>query len=116
MRGVVCGGSGGFLFSLSALGAAKLFAGQFLVKGLATIDADLAAFIFSAHTYDCGEPRLHLAKVHRLPAYVTPVRPYVTHFSSNVTLFRLHVTLPVTPSIASCCHGVVALVAKPPEL
>src|SRR5690242_20257791 len=41
--------SGGFLLRLSALGAAQLFTGQFLVKGLATIDANLAAFIFSAH-------------------------------------------------------------------
>jgi hypothetical protein len=41
--------SGCFLFGLSALGAAQFFAGQFFVKRLATIDADLAAFIFSAH-------------------------------------------------------------------
>jgi len=62
--------SGGFLLGLSALGAAELFAGQFLVKCLATIDADLAAFIFSAHTYDCGEPRHYLAKVRSQPACV----------------------------------------------
>jgi hypothetical protein len=41
--------SGGLLLRLSTLGAAELFTRQFLVKGLATIDADLAAFIFSAH-------------------------------------------------------------------
>jgi hypothetical protein len=40
---------GGFLLRLSALGAAQLFTGQFLVKRLATIDADLAALVFSAH-------------------------------------------------------------------
>jgi hypothetical protein len=42
--------SGGLLLRLSALRAAQLFTRQFLMKGLATIDADLAAFIFSAHT------------------------------------------------------------------
>src|SRR3954449_11314871 len=42
-------GSGGLLFRLSALGATELFAGQLLVKRLATVDANLAAFIFSAH-------------------------------------------------------------------
>ncbi|MBV9327906.1 MAG: hypothetical protein JO352_29685 [Chloroflexi bacterium] len=41
--------SGGLFFCLSALGAAQFFAGQLLVERLATIDADLAAFIFSAH-------------------------------------------------------------------
>jgi hypothetical protein len=40
---------GGFLFRLSALGAAQLFTCQFLVEGLATVDADLAALVFSAH-------------------------------------------------------------------
>jgi hypothetical protein len=55
--------SGGFLFRLPALGAPQLFARQLLVKGLATVDADLAALIFSAHVLDCGEPRLCLAKV-----------------------------------------------------
>jgi hypothetical protein len=60
--------SGGFLLRLSALGTAQLFARQFLVKGLATIDADLAALIFSAHGLNCGEPRLYLAKVIRRPA------------------------------------------------
>jgi hypothetical protein len=54
---------GGFLLRLSALSAAQLFTRQFLMKRLATIDADLAAFIFSAHNVDCGEPRLWLAKV-----------------------------------------------------
>jgi hypothetical protein len=41
--------SGSLLFRLSALRAAEFFACQFLVEGLATIDADLAAFVFSAH-------------------------------------------------------------------
>ena len=60
---LVRGRSGGFLLRLSALGTAQLFARQFLMEGLATIDANLAAFIFSAHVLNCGEPRLHLAKV-----------------------------------------------------
>jgi hypothetical protein len=41
--------SGSLLFRLSALRAAQFFARQFLMEGLATIDADLAAFVFSAH-------------------------------------------------------------------
>jgi hypothetical protein len=70
------------------------------VEGLATIDADLAAFIFSAHTHDCGERRLCLAKVPaRAPgqpprdARNRPSRPRVTRFRPNVTLFRAYVTL-----------------------
>jgi hypothetical protein len=43
------GRSGGLLLGLSALRAAELFTRQFLMKGLATIDTNLAAFIFSAH-------------------------------------------------------------------
>jgi len=65
---------GGLLLGLSALGATQLFTGQLLVERLATIDADLAAFIFSAHTLDCGEPRLSLAKVSAQPGRVTPPR------------------------------------------
>src|SRR3954451_19103011 len=42
--------SGGFLFRLAALGAAQLFARQFFVERLAAIDANLTAFVFSAHT------------------------------------------------------------------
>jgi hypothetical protein len=56
-------GSGGLLLCLSALRTAELFTRQLLVEGLATIDADLAAFIFSAHVLDCGEPSLYLAKL-----------------------------------------------------
>jgi hypothetical protein len=41
--------SGGLLLRLAALGAAQLFAREFFVKGLATGNADLAAFVFSAH-------------------------------------------------------------------
>ena len=77
---------GGLLFRLSALGAAQLFTRQLFVERLATIDADLAAFVFSAHTLDCGEPRLRLAKVPNHRARVTP-------FRLRVTLFRLGVTL-----------------------
>ena len=64
----VTGFSGGFLFRLSALRTAQLFTRQLFMKGLATNNADLAAFVFSAHTYDCGEPRLSLAKVRCQPA------------------------------------------------
>ena len=56
------------------------------MERLATIDADLAAFIFSAHTLDCGEPRLRLAKVPNYPGRVTL-------FSLRVTLLAFHVTL-----------------------
>ena len=60
------------------------------MERLATIDTDLAAFVFSAHTLDCGEPRLRLAKVpNRLPR--------VTLFGLGVTLLAFRVTLPVTP-------------------
>jgi hypothetical protein len=41
--------SGGLLFRLSALGATQFFAGELFVERLATIDANLAALIFSAH-------------------------------------------------------------------
>ncbi len=77
---------GGLLLSLAALGAAQLFTCQFFVERLATIDADLAALVFSAHTLDCGEPRLRLAKVPNQLARVTP-------FCLRVTLRRY----PVTP-------------------
>ena len=73
---------GGFLFRLSALGATQLFTRQLFVEGLATVDADLAALVFSAHTLDCGEPSLHLAKVLAQPGRVTPFRPGVTPFAS----------------------------------
>ena len=70
------------------------------MERLATIDADLAAFIFSAHTLDCGEPRLRLAKVPNhlsrvTPAHlrVTPEHLRVTPPSLDVTLQRLRVTL-----------------------
>src|ERR1700687_3633827 len=102
---------GGLLFRLPALGAAQLFTRQLFVERLATIDADLAAFIFSAHTLDCGEPRLYLAKVSAQPGRVTsqslrvtPTRLAVTPCRFRVTLTRLAVTacgfcvtLPVTP-------------------
>jgi hypothetical protein len=76
---------GGLLLGLAALGAAQLFARQFLVERLATIDADLAAFIFSAHTLDCGEPRLRLAKVPNHLSRVTPERLRVTLSEPRVT-------------------------------
>jgi hypothetical protein len=71
--------SGRFLFRLSALGTAQLFARQFFVEGLATVDADLAAFVFSAHALDCGEPSLHLAKVPPFGHAVTPAPSRHTH-------------------------------------
>src|SRR5437762_5663452 len=56
-------GLGGLLFRLAAFGTAEFFARQLFVKGLAAVDADLSALIFSAHAPDCGEPSHRLAKV-----------------------------------------------------
>jgi hypothetical protein len=54
MRAVAADGdqveSGGLFFRLAALGAAELFARQLLVEGLAAVDANLTALVFSAHT------------------------------------------------------------------
>ena len=83
---------GGLFLSLSALGAAQLFARQLFVERLATIDADLAAFVFSAHTLDCGEPRLRLAKVPNYPGRVTLLSLRVTLLSLQVTLLAFRVT------------------------
>jgi hypothetical protein len=85
-------GLGGLLLGLSALGATQLFTRQFFVERLATIDADLAAFVFSAHTLDCGEPRLYLAKVSARAGHVTLLRRPVTLRRLGVTLRRLGVT------------------------
>src|SRR5260370_42657597 len=84
---------GGLLLRLAALGAAQLFTRQFLVERLATVDADLAAFIFSAHTLDCGEPRLRLAKVPNHLSRVTPERLRVRPPNLHVTPQHLRVTL-----------------------
>src|SRR5262249_17672758 len=94
--------SGRFLLRLPALGAAQLFTRQFLVEGLATVDTDLAAFIFSAHALDCGEPSLCLAKVPPAPASIGPCDAQSTpnfRIPRRVTRFRPHVTLRVTPGV-----------------
>jgi hypothetical protein len=67
------------------------------VERLATIDANLAAFIFSAHGLDCGEPSLFLAKVSAQAGHVTLLQLRVTLLRLGVTLLRLCVTLGVTP-------------------
>jgi hypothetical protein len=58
------------------------------VERLATIDADLAAFIFSAHGVDCGEPSLRLAKVPPHPGPPAPFPRSQPVFSPPHPLFR----------------------------
>ena len=96
---------GGLLFRLPALGTAQLCTRQLLVKGLATVDADLAALVFSAHAlivairasaWQKWMPRL--AKLALAQRFQPDSRVLVTLLVRRVTLLPRGVTVGVTRS------------------